>query len=198
MLRLSAYIEKLENRLHKKLGRWYERNRVKLPLYVPLALTAWYFYGMFVNSLRLGKESVFNTSGEVIESIWVLNPIKNLFAPFTPFGLGATAVIALLICLITKKGYTKLSGYKFTRDKRGFDILPDGTHGTGGFMSKKEMEQIVETGPLEKLDGTILGKLKDAPEDDDKFSEYVTLKKGSVMTEQTMIYGATGSGKRRG
>ncbi|MCD8197127.1 MAG: type IV secretory system conjugative DNA transfer family protein [Lachnospiraceae bacterium] len=198
MPRLSAYIEKLENRLHKKFGRWYERNRGKLPLYVPLALTAWYFYGMFVNSLRLGKESVFNTSGEVIESIWVLNPIKNLFAPFTPFGLGATAVIALLICLITKKGYTKLSGYKFTRDKRGFDILPDGTHGTGGFMSKKEMEQIVETGSLEKLDGTILGKLKDAPEDDDKFSEYVTLKKDSGLTEHTMIYGATGSGKSRG
>ena len=84
----------------------------------------WYLYGMFLNSLKLGKESVFNTTGEVIESIWVFNPFKNLFAVFTPFGLGVSAFIALMVCLITKKGYSWFSGYKFTRDARGFDILP--------------------------------------------------------------------------
>ena len=140
MPRLSKLIEQLEDRAIKKCGRWYTRHKEKLPLYIPLALAAWYVYGMFLNSLRLGRESVFHLSGETVESIWVFNPFKNWLAPFTPFGLGATAVFVLLICLITKKGYTKLSGYKFVRDKRGFDILPDGTHGTSGFMERKEME----------------------------------------------------------
>lgn len=45
------------------------------------------------------------------------------FALFTPHGLLFTAVIVLLICLITKKGYIWFSGYKFIRDPRGFDIL---------------------------------------------------------------------------
>ena len=198
MPRLSKLIEKLEDRLSGKWGRWYARHKAKLPVYIPLGLGAWYLYGMFVNSLRLGKQSVFNTTGEPIESIWVFNPFKNLIAPFTPFGLGVTAVIALLICLITKKGYSWLSGYKFVRDKRGFDILPDGTHGTSGFMDKKERAKILETGPVDQLAGTVLGKYKEDPDDDDKYAEYVTLKKGSGLTEHTMVYGATGAGKSRG
>ena len=198
MPRLSKVIEKLEDRISGKLGRWYERHKAKLPLYVPLGLFAWYLYGMFVNSLRLGKESVFHTTGAVVESIWVFNPFKNFIAPLTPFGLGVTAIIALLTCLITKKGYTRLSGYKFIRDKRGFDILPDGTHGTSGFMGRKERDGIVEVGAVEQLTGTVLGKYKDDPDDSDKYADYVTLKKGSGLTEHTMVYGATGSGKSRG
>lgn len=198
MPRLSKLVEKLEERAEKKAGRWLARNRGKLVIYIPLALIGWYLYGMFINSLKLGTASTFNSTGEVIESIWVFNPIKNLFAIFTPFGLGTTAVVALLVCLITKKGYSRFSGYKFTRDKRGFDIIPDGTHGTSGFMDKKDREQIVDVGPVEKLDGTILGKIKEDPDDDDKYADYVTLKKGSGLTEHTMVYGATGAGKSRG
>ena len=198
MPRLSKLIEKLELRLEKKAGHWYKRHKEKLRLYIPLALAAWYFYGMLLNSLKLGRAQTFNATGEVIESIWVFNPFKNFFVMATPFGLGVTAVIVLLVCLITKKGYSRLSGYKFTRDKRGFDILPDGTHGTSGFMDKKEREKILEVGPVEKLTGTVLGKLKDNPDDDDKYADYVALKKNSGLTEHTMVYGATGSGKSRG
>ena len=65
-------------------------------------------------------------------------------------------------------------------------------------MDKKERAKILETGPVEQLTGTVLGKYKDDPEDDDKYAEYVTLKKGSGLTEHTMVYGATGAGKSRG
>ena len=109
-----------------------------------------------------------------------------------------TAVGALLVCLITKKGYLWFSGYKYIHDKRGFDILPDGTHGTSGFMGRKEQEKVLRTGFIQDLDRTLLGKQKDRPEDSDKYAEYVTLKPGSGLTEHTMIYGATGSGKTRG
>ncbi len=151
MPRLSKLIEKIEDRLANKWGCWYERNKARVPLYAVLGGIGWYLYGMFLNSLKLGKESVFNTTGEVIESIWVFNPFKNLFAVFTPFGLGVSAFIALMVCLITKKGYSWFSGYKFTRDARGFDILPDGTHGTSGFAAKKELAEHLELGSAEEV-----------------------------------------------
>ena len=198
MFKLSAYIAKLEDRWGKKLGRLWEKHKGKWKLYLPLGLSGWYFYGMLINSIRLGTRATFNQTGEAVDSIWVVNPFRNLLAVFSPTGLAVTLVGALLVCLIAKKGYIWFSGYKYIHDKRGFDILPDGTHGTSGFMSRKEQTRIVLTGSIKELDRTLLGKQKDAPDDDDKYAEYVTLRPGSGLTEHTMIYGATGSGKTRG
>ncbi len=198
MFKLSQQIAKLEDRWGKKLERLLDRHKGKWKLYVPIGLSAWYFYGMLINSIRLGTQATFNQTGEPVGSIWVVNPFRNFIAVFTPTGIAVTLVGTLLVCLITKKGYVWFSGYKFTRDNRGFDILPDGTHGTSGFMTKKEQEKIVLTGSIKDLDRTLLGKRKDRPEEDDKYAEYITLKPGSGLTEHTMIYGATGSGKTRG
>ncbi len=198
MFKLSQQIAKLEDRWGKKLEKLLDRYKGKWKLYIPIGLSAWYFYGMLINSIRLGTQATFNQTVEPVGSIWVVNPFRNLIAVFTPTGIAVTLVGALLVCLITKKGYVWFSGYKFTRDKRGFDILPDGTHGTSGFMTKKEQEKIVLTGSIKDLDRTLLGKRKDRPEDDNKYAEYITLKPGSGLTEHTMIYGTTGSGKTRG
>ena len=90
--------------------------------------------------------ATFHLPGEEVRSIWVLNPLRNWLVLFTPFGLGTTLVLVLLACLITKKGYIWFSGYKYTRDPRGFDILPDATHGSSGFLTEKEMEEFLELG----------------------------------------------------
>ena len=179
MFKLSAYIAKLEDRWGKKLGRLWEKHKGKWKLYLPLGLSGWCFYGMLINSIRLGTRATFNQTGEAVDSIWVVNPFRNLLAVFSPTGLAVTLVGALLVCLIAKKGYIWFSGYKYIHDKRGFDILPDGTHGTSGFMSRKEQARIVLTGSIKELDRTLLGKQKDAPDDDDKYAEYVTLRPGS-------------------
>ena len=42
--------------------------------------------------------------------------------------------------LYSKQGYRWFSGFKGQRDSRGFDILPDGTHGTGGWMERRQLE----------------------------------------------------------
>ena len=118
---------------------------------IPLGLVAWYFAGMLLNSIRLGIQSVFGADSDQIKSIWVVNPFVNFAAVFTPTGLATIAVGALMFCLITKKGYHWFSGYKYTRDKRGFDILPNGTHGTSAFMGKKEQEKVLLTGPIQDL-----------------------------------------------
>ena len=202
MFRLSDKLARLEDRIAgrwgKKLDRFFDRHKGKWKFYIPLGLFCWYFYGMLINSVHLGIKSTFNATGEPVGSIWVVNPFRNLLAVFTPTGLGVTAICLILFCLITKKGYIWFSGYKFVRDKRGFDILPDGTHGTSGFMSKKEQEKILLTGPISELSGTLLGKLKDDPDDDDKYAEYVTLRPNNGLTEHIMVYGATGAGKTRG
>lgn len=198
MPRLSKLIEKLEDRAEHKLGRWYDRNKGKLPVYIPLVLGGWYLYGMFINSLRLGTAATFHTNEEAIESIWVLDPLKNLFVVFTPYGLGATAVIVLLICLITKKGYVWFSGYKFTRDPRGFDILPDGTHGSSGFLTKKEMETFLEMGKADEVEGMMLGKVRDHPDDPDKYATYVAHRMVPGDNNGLLCIGAPGSWKTRG
>ena len=198
MFRLSKLLAKLEDKLEPKVGKSIAKHKGKFKYYIPLGLAGWYFYGMLINSIRLGTQATFNATGEPVGSIWVVNPFRNLLAVFTPTGLMTTFVCLLLFCLITKKGYAFYSGWKLTRDKRGFNITADGTHGSSGFMTKKEQQAVLLTGPIKDLDGTLLGKQKDSPDEDDKFARYVTLRPDSGLTEHTLVYGATGAGKTRG
>ena len=172
MFRLSKLLEKLEDKSEARFKSWFARNKAKLPMRVPAVIVGWYFYGMFLNSLRLGIASTFHQTDEEIQSIWVLNPFKNWGAVFTGFGIVTTLVIILIICLITKKGYIWFSGYKYTHDPRGFDILPDGTHGTSGFLTEKEMREFLELSPAGKTEGMILGKVKKHPDDPDAYALY--------------------------
>ncbi|MDR2903683.1 MAG: type IV secretory system conjugative DNA transfer family protein, partial [Clostridiales bacterium] len=197
MLRISQIIAKLEDRIDRKIGRYLSRNKGILWQYGALGGVGLYFYSMFVNSIRVGISSTFSMttpSGNLFE--W--NPFVNLAALFTPTGLGVTFVAVLMTMLINKKGYHILSGYKFEKDKRGFDILPDGTHGTSGFMQRKAMDAVLDYGKVDDLNGTILGKMKDDLDDADQYSDYVTLKKNSGLNDHIMVFGASGAGKSRG
>ena len=119
MFRLSKLLEKLEDKSEARFKSWFARNKAKLPMRVPAVIVGWYFYGVFLNSLRLGIASTFHQTDEEIQSIWVLNPFKNWGAVFTGFGIVTTLVIILIICLITKKGYIWFSGYKYTHTSHG-------------------------------------------------------------------------------
>ena len=198
MPRLSKLLEKIEDLAANRWGSWYERNKARVPLYAVLGGLGWYFYGMLLNSLRLGKESVFHMTGEKVESIWVLNPFKNFFVVLTPFGLGTTAVIILLICLLTRKGYKWFSGYHFTRDPRGFDILPEGTHGTSGFATKRELGEHLELGGVGEVTGMLLGRIKRHPDDPDRYSSYVAHRMKPGENNNILCIGAPGSYKSRG
>ena len=198
MPRLSKLLEKIEDLAANRWGSWYERNKSRVPLYAVLGGLGWYFYGMLLNSLRLGKESVFHMTGEKVESIWVLNPFKNFFVVLTPFGLGTTAVIILLICLLTRKGYKWFSGYHFTRDPRGFDILPEGTHGTSGFATKRELGEHLELGGVGEVTGMLLGRIKRHPDDPDRYSSYVAHRMKPGENNNILCIGAPGSYKSRG
>ena len=198
MPRLSKLLEKLEDRLESKLGGWYERHREKLPVYVPTGIILLYFYGMFLNSVRLGIDQTFHDPEGKIESIWVFDPLRNVFAILTPTGIVTTAVMALLFCLATKKGYLWFSGYKYKRDPRGFDILPDGTHGTSGFLTEKEMRTFLELGSPQEVKGMLLGKYKQRDDDPDKYALYVAHEMRAGDNNNLLCIGAPGTGKTRG
>ena len=163
MPRLSKLLEKLEDTVEARWGIWFQRHKKKLPLYIPVGLVCWYFYGMLLNSMRLGIDAVFHNTGQDVTAIWIFDPIRNWLAIFSGFGLKATAFFVLMFCLVTKRGYLWFSGYKYTRDPRGFDILPDGTHGSSGFLTKREMEAFLEIGPIRSVSGMLLGKIKERP-----------------------------------
>lgn len=197
MTPLSERIAKLEQRLNKRLERWKAKHSADWRLYAVLGGMGWYFYGMIVNSVRLGIRQSFNAESN-IASIWVVNPFRNLIAPFTLTGLGLTAALLVLACLLTRKGFNWLSGYHPVHDKRGFDILPDGTHGTSRFMKPEEMKAVLETGRLDDLTGTIYGKHRDDPLDDNRFSLYIASSSKSGLAGNMLVIGAPGTGKSWG
>lgn len=197
MTPLSERIAKLEQRLSKRLERWKAKHSADWRLYAVLGGMGWYFYGMIVNSVRLGIRQSFDVESD-IASIWVVNPFRNLIAPFTLTGLGLTAALLVLACLLTRKGFNWLSGYHPVHDKRGFDILPDGTHGTSRFMKPEEMKVVLETGRLDDLTGTIYGKHRDDPLDDNRFSLYIASSSKSGLAGNMLVIGAPGTGKSWG
>ena len=198
MPRHSQSLAGLKSRLGNKCGSWFSRHRKKLPIYIPAGIVAWYSYGMFLNSLRLGIESTFHSVDQEIRSIWVFDPIQNWLSVFTPFGLSATAIIFLLICLITKKGYIWFSGYKYIKDSRGFNILPDGTHGTSGFLTEREMRDFLAFGPVDEVKDMLVGKYKRHQDDADRFALYVAHRMKAGDNNSLLCIGAPGSGKTRG
>ena len=153
---------------------------------------------MFINSIRLGIASTFHRADEQITSIWVANPFKNLAAIFTPTGLAVTFFIVLMTCLVTKKGFLWFSGYKYKRDARGFNIIPDGTHGTSGFLTEKEMRSFLELAPVTEIKGMMLGKYKRRDDDPEKYAEYVAHRMVPGDNNNLLCIGAPGSGKSRG
>ena len=119
------------------------------------------------------------------------NPFKNIGAIFTSHGLMLTLFVVIIYCLFSKKGFSLISGYKTVQDKeRGIEILPEGTHGTSGWMSKKEMSAMLEVGEIKFIDKTLFGRLPNG--------EYVGMKDLPGMSKNIIVYGAPGTGKSRG
>lgn len=184
MFRLSEKVKKIED----KINDFITKNKSKLPTYIGLGLLILYCYGMVVRCIGVG---VINFRNATNEEWFTLNPFKNIGAIFTPYGMMITIFVVLMYCLFAKKGYQLLSGYKTVRDKeRGIEILPEGTHGTSGWMNKNELSEVLVKGSLDTLEETLFGKLEDG--------EYVSLKDMRGMNKNIIIYGSPGTGKSRG
>ena len=182
--RLSDKIKALED----KTSNFISKHKEKFPTYITLGLVILYFYGMVIRCIGIG---ISNFKNDTSEEWFTFNPFRNIFAIFTPSGIMITLFAIIMFCLLTKKGYQLMSGYKTVMDKeRGIEILPEGTHGTSGWMNKKELPTVLETGPLDSIEDTLFGKLDNG--------DYVAMKDLHGMSKNVIVYGSPGTGKSRG
>ena len=184
MRRLSSLVEKLEN----KIIELWQKYKSAIPKIIGIFLLVLYLYGMIVRSFMSAYENVWKGADKPLLS---LDPIANISAVFTPTGIGILFFIVVMYCLLTRKGMSFITGYKTVKDKaRGIEILPEGTHGTSGWMNNKEIEEVLEKGNLESLDKTLFGKTDNG--------SYIAMKDLLGMSRNVIVYGAPGTGKSRG
>ena len=125
--------------------------------------------------------------------MFTLNPIKCIGAVFTPQGLGIAFFILIMYLLIKQNWLQYITGVKIKKDERNFYTVNEGTHGTSGWMDRKDMKKTFLIGTADSVEGAILGKLARRG-----FYEYLGLNADNGLNKHIMIYGASGSGKSRG
>lgn len=153
-----------------------------------------YLYGIVIRSFRTALSNFLNGTDE---NIFTLNPVKCFAAVFTPQGVGVIFFLFIMYALISGKWLHLITGVKITKDERNFFVSNEGSHGTSGWMTKKERVKILESGTADELPCTILCKTKDGGFSDE-FAEYLGLRSDSGLNKHIITYGATGSGKSRG
>ncbi len=107
-----------------------------------------------------------------------------------PYGLYGIFICLLLFgilfVLIMKLGFGERG--EVDRD-RNLTYSPKGTYGTSGFMTEKEMDDVLEVvTDVRKTDGIILGELN---------GKIIALPKETRMNRNIAVYGASGSMKSR-
>lgn len=153
-----------------------------------------YLYGIVIRSFRTALSNFLNGTDE---NIFTLNPVKCFAAVFTPQGVGVIFFLFIMYALISGKWLHLITGVKITKDERNFFVSNEGSHGTSGWMTKKERVKILESGTADELPCTILCKTKDSGFSDE-FADYLGLRSDSGLNKHIIAYGATGSGKSRG
>lgn len=153
-----------------------------------------YLYGIVIRSFRTALSNFLNGTDE---NIFTLNPVKCFAAVFTPQGVGVIFFLFIMYALISGKWLHLITGVKITKDERNFFVSNEGSHGTSGWMTKKERVKILESGTADEFPCTILCKTKDSGFSDE-FAEYLGLRSDSGLNKHIIAYGATGSGKSRG
>lgn len=127
------------------------------------------------------------TGSTMIKAIDV-NPLFVLTYAFTADGVKGVLfvlVVAAGIFLYIKLN-NKFSGNDF--DNRNFTRSKSGTYGTAGWMSDKEMRQVLEIAPPEKARGVILGQ---------KGKHLLCLPEDTRLNRHIAVLGATGTMKSR-
>lgn len=169
---------------NKKFQSLYKRVREHFFLYAVCVLIGMYFYGLVINSII---NAMRNFESGTMDKILSLNPIKCLAAVFTPESLGVIFFIFIMYAmyaLMTGKWLHLITGVKITKDERNFFISDEGTHGTSGWMTKKEQDKVLQSGTADGLPCPILCKIKDNSYADNK---YVGLRTDTGLNSHTMV-----------
>ena len=155
-------------------------------LYVVGGILVIYLYGIIMNYFLTAID---NFTHGTDAPTFSLNPIKCIDAVFTPQSFGVLLFVFIMFALIRGDWLALITGVKITKDERNFLITSEGTHGTSGWMTKKEREKILESGSADGLPCPILCK---------QGSDFLGLRVDAGLNKHIIVYGATGAGKSRG
>ena len=162
---------------------------------MPVMLAAMLYAGGFLaqligNYILWDEAGGFPGDGTAPEppSISVTDCIAAVFNP--PYGvygvLICAGLLALLVVLIMKMGWGDKGEYD---RERNLIYSRNGTYGTAGFMTEKEMGGVLDlTADIRKNKGTILGLVN---------KKIVCVPEDSRMNKNIAVYGASGSKKTR-
>ena len=116
------------------------------------------------------------------------NPLVCIVKAFSWNGLKGMGLLLAAIAgiFLYVKFHDKFTGE--VRDPRGFTISKTGTYGTAGWMSEKDMKEVLELTTPSKAEGNILGEHK---------GQLVCLPKDTRLNRHTAIFGASGTMKSR-
>lgn len=116
------------------------------------------------------------------------NPLVCIRSAFTWNGLKSIGLLLAAIAgiYLYVKFHDRFTGE--VRDPRGFTISKTGTYGTAGWMSEKDMKEVLELTTPSKAEGNILGEHK---------GQLVCLPKDTRLNRHTAIFGASGTMKSR-
>ena len=116
------------------------------------------------------------------------NPLVCIAYVFTLNGLKTIFILCLLVGIIygIKKLYDRFDGKD--RDPRGFTRHKDGTYGTAGMMTEKEMKEVLSLQDPKNPEGVILGEYK---------GKLVCMPKDTELNRHVAVFGASGTMKSR-
>ena len=177
-----------------KHNQWYIKIKDNFLFYFVCAAGGLYFYGMIINSFITATQN-FKTGAS--EKTFSLNPLKCFAAAFTPQSLGILFFCFLVYFFMSGRWLHFLTGTKITKDDRNFYVTDEGTHGTSGWMTKRERDKILYSDTADNLPTPILCKVRKGKYDE-RLSDYVGLREDCGLNKHIIVYGATGAGKSRG
>ena len=114
--------------------------------------------------------------------------LSAVFHP--PYGIYGVliciALLAILLIMVMRMGYSDSGEYD---EDRNFSYSPKGTYGTSGWMSRKEMDGVLDlVSDLRKHRGVVLGTLN---------GKAVCIPENTRINGNLAVYGASGSMKTR-
>lgn len=160
---------------------------------VILGMAALFYLGGLVNQLTIGYQKWLadgGMTGKATMGTIYFSPLVCWRSAMTLSGLKCTFFVAVLlgglylvIRLYNRFGSNDYDPRNFTRSKRG-------TYGTSGWMSEKEMREVLEVGSPGRAKGIILGKTE--------HGSVICLPENTRLNKHIAVFGASGTMKSRG
>ena len=170
-----------------------KKKLIQLFIIIPITVLALLYGGGYLSQLFSNYHAwqaagaVFGTSPAFPDTGFFACLAAAFHFPYGLYGLGlCIGGLALLVLMVMRMGYSE--GGEYDR-QRNLVYSDKGTYGTAGFMSRKELTEVLDLVPdIRKHSGTILGELE---------HQVICIPPKTRFNGNLAVYGASGSKKTR-